>query len=91
MTTQSIDHASMTDKGDLCTREMERVGWCETRHTVLVSEDLATGGILSAKGNEDPWMARKIKDDIEKFWIRRRAFLVSSRIKNKRLLTSRGQ
>ena len=39
--------------------------------TVLVSEDLATGGIrahlVSAKGNGDPWIARKIKDDIEEF------------------------
>ena len=50
---------------------MERVGWDKTRHTVLVSEDLATGGIRShlvlAKGNGDPWTAGKIKDDIEEF------------------------
>ena len=48
---------------------MERVGWDKTRDTVLVSEDLATGGIrahlVSAKG--DPWIAGKIKDDIEDF------------------------
>ena len=66
MTTSSID------TGDLCTREeMERVGWDKTRDTALVSEDLATGGIrahlVSAKGNGDPWIARKIKDDIEEF------------------------
>ena len=38
---------------------------------MLVSEDLATGGIrahlVSAKGNGDPWIAGKIKDDIEEF------------------------
>ena len=46
MTTWSIDYAFMIDNGELCTREeMERVGWDETRDTVLVSEDLATGGI----------------------------------------------
>ena len=72
MTTWSIDYAFMIDKGDLCTKEeMERVGWCMTRDTVLVSEDLATGGIrdnlVSAKGNGDPWIAGKIKDDIEEF------------------------
>ena len=43
--------------------EMERVGWDKTRDTVLVSEDLATGGIhahlVLATG--------KIKDDIEEF------------------------
>ena len=36
---------------------------------MLVSEDLATGGIRAhlvlEKGNGDPWIARKIKDDIE--------------------------
>ena len=53
----------MIDTGDLCTREeMERVGWDKTRDTVLVSEDL-----VSAKGNGDPWIAGKIKDDIEEF------------------------
>ena len=72
MTTWSIDYAFMIDTGDLCTREeMERVGWDKTRDTVLVSEDLATGGIrvhlVSAKGNGDPWIAGKIKDDIEEF------------------------
>ena len=50
---------------------MERVGWEKTRDTVLVSEDLATGGIRAhlvlAKGNGDPWIAGKIKDDIEEF------------------------
>ena len=50
---------------------MERVGWDKTRDTVLVSEDLATGGIrahlVSAKGNGDPGIAGKIKDDIEEF------------------------
>ena len=50
---------------------MERVGWDKTRDTVLVSEDLATGGIrarlVSEKGNGDPWIAGKIKDDIEEF------------------------
>ena len=36
----------MIDNDDLCTREeMERVGWDKTRGTVLVNEDLATGGI----------------------------------------------
>ena len=43
----------------------------KTRDTVLVSEDLATGGIRAhlvlAKGNGDPWIAGKIKDDIEEF------------------------
>ena len=38
---------------------------------MLVSEDLATGGIrahlVSAKGNGDPWIAREIKYDIEEF------------------------
>ena len=58
MTTWSIDYAFMIDNGDLCTREeMERVGWDKTRDTVLVSEDLATGGIRAhlvlAKGNGD--------------------------------------
>ena len=71
MTTWSIDYAFMFDNGDLCTREMERVGWDKTRDTVLVSEDLATGGIrahpVSARGNGDPWIAGKIKDDIEEF------------------------
>ena len=62
----------MIDNGDLCTREdMERVGWDKTRDTVLVSEDLATGGIRAhlvlAEGNGDPWIAGKIKDDIEEF------------------------
>ena len=72
MTTWSIDYAFMIDNGDLCTKEeMERVGWDKTRDAVLVSEDLATGGIrahrVSAKGNGDPWIAGKIKDDIEEF------------------------
>ena len=72
MTTWRIDYAFMIDNGDLCTREeMERVGWEKTRDTVLVSEDLAFGGIrahlVSAKGNGDPWIAGKIKDDIEEF------------------------
>ena len=70
ITTWSIDYAFMIDNGDLCTREeMERVGWDKTRDTVLVSEDLATGGIRAhlvlAKGNGDTWIAGKIKDDIE--------------------------
>ena len=61
MTTWSIDYAFMIDNGDLCAKEeMERVGWDKTRDTVLVSEDLATG-------NGDPWIAGKIKDDIEEF------------------------
>ena len=38
---------------------------------VLVSEDLATGGIrahlVPAKGNGDPWIAGKINDDIGEF------------------------
>ena len=72
MTTWSIDYAFMIDKSDLCTKEeMERVGWGKTRDTVLVTEDLATRGIrahlVSAKGNGDPWIAGKIKDDIEEF------------------------
>ena len=72
MTTWNIDYAFMIDTGDLCTREqMERVGWDKTRDTVLVSDDLATGGIrahlVSAKGNGDLWIAGKIKDDIEEF------------------------
>ena len=72
MTTWSIDYAFMIDTGDLCTREeMERVGRDKTTDTVLVSEDLATGGIrahlVSAKGNGDSWIAGKIKDDIEEF------------------------
>ena len=62
----------MIDNGDLYTKEeMERVGWDKTRDTVLLSEDQATGGIrahlVSAKGNGDPWIAGKIKDDIEEF------------------------
>ena len=62
----------MIDNGDLCTREVvDRVGWDMTRDTVLVSEDLATGGFRAhldgAKGNGDPWIAGKIKDDIEEF------------------------
>ena len=62
----------MIDNGDLCTREeMERVGWDRTRDTVLVSEDLATGGFRAnfvlAKGNGDTWIAGNIKDDIEEF------------------------
>ena len=62
----------MIDSGDLCTREeMERVGWDKTRDTVLVSEDLAIAKIRAhlvlAKGNGDPWIAGKIKDDIEEF------------------------
>ena len=53
----------MIDNGDLSTREeMERVGWDKTRDAVLVSEDLATGGI-----RRDPWIAGKIKDDIAEF------------------------
>ena len=61
MTTWSIDYLFMIDNGDLCTREeMERVGWDKIRDTVLVSEDLATGGIRAhlvlAKGNGDPWI-----------------------------------
>ena len=72
MTTWSIDYAFMIDNGDLCTKEeMERVGWDKTRDTVLVSEDLATGGIRAhlvlANGNGDPWIAGKIKDDVEEF------------------------
>ena len=72
MTIWSIDYAFVIDNCDLCTREeMERVGWGKTRDTVLVSEDLTTGGIrahlVSAKGNGDPWIAGKIKDDIEEF------------------------
>ena len=63
----------MIDNGDLCTREeMEGVGSDKTRDTVLVSEDLATGGfrahlVLGKKETENPWIARKIKDDIEEF------------------------
>ena len=72
ITTWSIDYAFMIDNGDLCTREeMERVGWDKTRDTVLVSENLATGGIRAhvnlARGNGDPWIAGKIKDDIGEF------------------------
>ena len=64
MTTWNIDYAVMIDTGDLCTREeMERVGWDKTRDTVLVSEDLATGGIrahlVSAKRNGDSWIAEE--------------------------------
>ena len=58
---------------------------------MLVSEDLATRGIrahvVSAKGNGDPWIAGKIKDDIEEFGYGG----APVRIKNQRLLTSRGQ
>ena len=62
----------MIDNSEMCTREeMERVGWDRTRDTVLVSEDLATGGIRAhlvlAKGNGHPWIAGKIKDDIQEF------------------------
>ena len=63
-TTWSIDYAFMIDNGDLCTREeMERVGWDKTRDTVLVSEDLDTGGfrahLVLANGNGDPVDGRK--------------------------------
>ena len=59
MTTWSIDHAFMIDHGDSCSREeMERIGWDKTRDTVLLREDLATGGIRAhlvlAKGNGNP-------------------------------------
>ena len=62
----------MIDTGDLCTREdVDRVGWDKTSDTVLVSEDLAIGGIRPhldwQKGNGYPWIAKKIKDDIEEF------------------------
>ena len=62
----------MTDNGDLCTREeIGHVGWDKARDTVLVSDDRATGGIRAhlvlAKGNGDPWIAGRIKDDIEEF------------------------
>ena len=73
MTTRGASTAcSRLTMGDLCTKEeMERVGWGKTRDTVLVGEDLATGGIrahlVSAKGNGDPWTAGKIKDDVEEF------------------------
>ena len=71
MTTWSIDYAFMIDTDDLCTKEeMERVGWDKTKDAVLVSEDLATGGIrahlVSTKETES-WTAGKIKDDIEEF------------------------
>ena len=71
-TTWSIDCAFMIDTGDLCTREeVDRIGWDMTRDTVLVSEDLATGGIRAhldcPKGNRHPWIAGKIEDDIEEF------------------------
>ena len=50
---------------------MERVGCDKTRDTVLVSEDLASGGIpahlVLARGNGDPLIAGTIKDDIEEF------------------------
>ena len=49
--------------------ETERVGWDKMRGTVLVSEDLATGGVRAhlvwAKGIGDPWIAGRVKDDIE--------------------------
>ena len=56
----------------LCTREeMERVGWDKARDTVLVSEDLATGGIRAnvvlARRKSRPVNRRKGKDDIEEF------------------------
>ena len=58
---------------------MERVGWDKTRDTVLVSEDdLATGGIHA------PRTTSKNLDTAVRLF-------VSSRIKNQRLLTSRGQ
>ena len=48
---------------------MERVGKDQTSGAVLVSEDLVTGGIRAplvlAERNGDPWIAGKIKDDIE--------------------------
>ena len=51
----------------ICAQEKR---WSEL-DTVLVSEDLATGGIRAhlvlAKGNGDPWIAGKIKDDIGEF------------------------
>ena len=60
MTTWSIDYAFMTVV--ICAQD-------KTRDAVLVSEDLATGGfrahLVSAQGNGDPWIAGKIKDDIE--------------------------
>ena len=86
MTTWSMDYAFMIDKGDLCTKEeMERVGWGKTRDTVLVSEDLATGGIrahlVSAKRKRRPVDSRKDPGRHRRIWIRRCvcSYLVGSR------------
>ena len=76
MTTSSIDYAFMIDTGDFCTREeMERVGWDKTRDTVLVSEDLATGGITCTsclgKRKRRPVDSRKDQGRHRRIWIRR--------------------
>ena len=96
ITTWSIDYAFMIDNGDLCTREeMERTGWDKTRDAVLVSVNLATGGIrahlVSAKGNGDAWIAGKRSRTTSKNLDTVVRLFVSSRIKNQRLLTFRGQ
>ena len=75
-TTWSVDFAFMIDNGDLCTREeMERVGWDKTRDTLLVSEDLATGGIRAhlvlAKRKRRSVESRKDQGRHRRIWIRR--------------------
>ena len=97
MTTWSIDYAFMIDDGHLCTREeMQRVGWDKTSDTVLVSEDLATGGIrahlVSAKRKRRPLDSRERSRRHRRIWRWRCACSYQvGRIKNQRLLTSRGQ
>ena len=71
MTTWSIDYLFMIDNDDLCTREeMERVGWDKIRDTVLVSEDLATGGSLGKRKRRP---VDRVKDQRRhrRIWIRR--------------------
>ena len=82
MTTWSIDYAFMIDNSDLCTKmEMERVGWDKTRDTVLVSEESVH--FLSRQKERSRTTSKNLDTAVRLF--------VSSRIKNQRLLTSRGQ
>ena len=93
MTTWSIDYAFMIDNGDLCTKEeMERVGWGETRDTVLVGEDLeeSVHFMFRQKETETRGQPERSRTTSKNLDTAVRLF-VSSRIKNQRLLTSTGQ
>ena len=74
MTCWSLDYGYMVDGGDVYTRkELQDLNIPEgkVKVTVIVSEDRRTGGVrahmVSAKGNSDPWVAKRIKDDLEEF------------------------